>query len=128
LRFRFIALLALVSALAVSGVAVASSSSNKVVAPVKITVTLHDYSFSFSKASAKLPAGAKSVTVVFTIKNAGAVQHNMDLTTLNKRSAIISPGAKTTLKVVFKKKGTYQVVCDVPRHIQLGMVSSFKIA
>ena len=52
---------------------------------------------------------------------------NVDFTSLNKRSAIIAPGAKTTLKIVFKKKGAIQVVCDVPRHIQLGMVSSFKV-
>ena len=42
-------------------------------------------------------------------------------------SAIITPGTRTSLKVLFKKKGIIQVVCDVPRHIQLGMVSSFKV-
>ena len=36
-------------------------------------------------------------------------------------------GSPMTLKLVFKKAGTFQVVCDVPRHIQLGMVSSFKV-
>lgn len=122
MRFRLISLLALIVALAVSGVAVASSSSSKVTAPIKITVTLKDYSFTFSRKS--VPHGS---TVVFTVKNAGTVQHNVDFTSLNKRSAIISAGAKTTLKVVFKKRGTIQVVCDVPRHIQLGMVSTFKV-
>jgi uncharacterized cupredoxin-like copper-binding protein len=126
LRSRFIALLALAAALAVSGVAVAATSSSKVTAPVKITVTLRDYSFAFSKKY--VVKGTKpSVTVLFTVKNAGSVQHNIDFSSLNKRSAIISPGATTTLKVVFKKKGTFQVVCDVPRHIQLGMVSSFRV-
>lgn len=125
MRRRFIALLAVVAALAVTGVAIAKTSSSKVIAPTKVTVTLRDYSFTFSKPSVK--KGVKPLTVVFTIKNAGAVQHNMDLVPLNKRSAIIAPGAKTTLKVIFKKKGTFQVVCDVPRHIQLGMVSSFKV-
>jgi uncharacterized cupredoxin-like copper-binding protein len=125
LRRRFIALLAVAAALAVSGVALASTSSSKVVAPTKVTVTLHDYSFTFSKPSVK--KGVKALTVVFTVRNAGSVQHNMDIVSLNKRSAIIAPGAKTTLKVIFKKKGTFQVVCDVPRHIQLGMVSSFKV-
>jgi uncharacterized cupredoxin-like copper-binding protein len=122
LRLRFIAAVVAVVALAVSGVAAASSTSRSVVAPTKITVTLKDYSFVFSKRSVK--AGT---TVLFTVKNAGTVQHNVDFTSLSKRSAIIAPGAKTTLKVVFKKKGTIQVVCDVPRHIQLGMVSTFKV-
>jgi uncharacterized cupredoxin-like copper-binding protein len=125
LRHRLIAVLLVISALAASGVAYASSSSSKVVAPVKITVTLKDYSFAFSKPSVKFVK--PGTTVVFTVKNAGAVQHNVDFVTVNKRSAIIAPGAKTTLKVVFKKRGTIQVVCDVPRHIQLGMVSTFKV-
>jgi len=122
LRFRFISLLAVIAALAVSGVAVASSSSSKTTVPTKITVTLKYYSFAFSKRYVK-----KGTTVLFTVKNAGTVQHNVDFTSYNKRSAIISPGAKTTLKITFSKKGTIQVVCDVPRHIQLGMVTTFKV-
>src|SRR5205085_10480232 len=110
------------AALALSGVAYAATSTAKVTAPIKITVTLKDYSFGWSRAS--VPAGS---TALFTVKNTGSVQHNVDFTSVNKRSAIIAPGAKTTLKVVFKMKGTIQVVCDVPRHIQLGMVSSFRV-
>jgi uncharacterized cupredoxin-like copper-binding protein len=90
--------------------------------PIKITVTLKEYSFHFSRLS--VPKGS---TVIFTVKNAGTQPHNIDFTSLSKRSPIIAGGAKTTLKVVFKKAGTLQVVCDVPRHIQLGMVSSFKV-
>jgi uncharacterized cupredoxin-like copper-binding protein len=112
----------LAGALALSGVAYAATSSGSVVAPTKITVTLHDYSFTFSRHSVK--AGT---TVLFTVKNAGTVQHNVDFTSLNKRSPIISPGTTTHLKVTFKQKGTIQVVCDVPRHIQLGMVTTFKV-
>ena len=125
LRLRLIALPAVVAALALSGVAVASTSSqssHKVVAPTKITVLLKDYSFTFTKHSVK-----KGTTVLFTVKNVGTVQHNIDFTSLSKRTAIISPGAKTTLKITFKKKGSIQVVCDVPRHIQLGMVTTFKV-
>jgi len=116
------ALLALIASLAVSGVAYAATSSQSVIAPTKITITMHDYSFTFSKRSVK-----KGTTVVFTVKNAGTVQHNVDFTSLTKRTAILAPGAKATLKIVFKKKGTLQVVCDVPRHIQLGMVTTFKV-
>ena len=122
MRFRSIALVAVTAALALSGVAYAASSAANVTAPIKITVTLKDYSFGWSRTS--VPVGS---TVVFTVRNTGTVQHNVDFTALNKRSAIITPGTKTTLKIVFKKKGTIQVVCDVPRHIQLGMVSSFRV-
>ena len=125
MRFRFVASLVVVAvlgALAVAGIATARTSSRAVVAPTKITVTLRDYSFGWSRRSVK--AGT---TVLFTVRNVGTVQHNVDFVGLGKRSAIIAAGSKTTLKVVFKKKGTIQVVCDVPRHIQLGMVSTFKV-
>jgi uncharacterized cupredoxin-like copper-binding protein len=121
LRLRSILLVVVTGALALSGVAYAANSATAVT-PIKITVTLKDYSFGWSRTS--VPKGS---TVVFTVKNVGTVQHNVDFTTISKRSAIIQPGAKTTLKVVFKKKGSIQVVCDVPRHIQLGMVSTFKV-
>jgi uncharacterized cupredoxin-like copper-binding protein len=127
LRFRIALALALTAALVVSAVAFGSSSTSRVVKPTRITVTLRDYSFTFSKRLVR-KGTAKSVTVVFTVKNAGSVQHNLDFASLNKRTPILAPGGKSVLKVVFKKKGTYQVVCDVPRHIQLGMVSTFKIA
>jgi len=122
LRLRSILLVVVTGALALSGVAYAANSATAVTPPIKITVTLKDYSFGWSRSS--VPKGS---TVIFTVKNAGTVQHNVDFTTISKRSAIIQPGAKTTLKVVFKKKGSIQVVCDVPRHIQLGMVSTFKV-
>lgn len=112
-------------ALAVSSIAYASTRSSSVVAPTKVTVTLADYSFTFSKASVKKLKAP--LTVIFTVKNTGAIQHNMDITGVNKRTPLIAPGGHATLKVVFTKKGTFQVVCDVPRHIQLGMVSSFTV-
>jgi nitrite reductase (NO-forming) len=111
-----------IAALVVSSVAVAASRQSTVVKPIKITVTLRDYSFKFSRAS--VPKGS---TVIFTIKNTGTQPHNLDLVSTGKRSPIIATGKTTTLKVVFKTKKTIQVVCDVPRHIQLGMVSSFKV-
>jgi uncharacterized cupredoxin-like copper-binding protein len=122
LRLRLIAPLALIAALVVSSVAFASSQRTSAAAPLKITVTLKDYSFGFSRAS--VPKGS---TVVFTVKNKGTQPHNVDFVGVGKRSPIIAAGKTTTLKVVFKKKGKIQVVCDVPRHIQLGMVSSFTV-
>lgn len=121
MRLRTIALLVVTAALALSGVAYAANSSTAVT-PIKITITMKDYSFGWSRSS--VPKGS---IVVFTVKNVGTVQHNVDFTTISRRSAVIAPGAKTTLRVVFKRKGSIQVVCDVPRHIQLGMVSAFKV-
>jgi len=125
LRLRIVSLLAVIGVLAVSSAAFAYTQTTSVVAPTKITVTMHDYSFTFSRAS--VLRGPTTKTVVFTVKNAGAIAHNIDFVGLGKRSALIQPGGKATLKIVFKKKGTIQVVCDVPRHIQLGMVTTFKV-
>lgn len=112
----------MILALVVSSFALAAKQATSVTPPVKITVTLSDYAFKFSRAS--VPKGS---TVIFTLKNTGTVQHNIDFVGTGKRSALIAAGGKGTLKVTFKKKGSIQVVCDVPRHIQLGMVSSFKV-
>lgn len=122
LRLRFIAPVAVLLALVVSSFALAANQASSVTAPIKITVTMSDYAFKFSRTS--VPKGS---TVVFTVKNAGTVQHNVDFVGTGKRSALIAAGGKGTLKITFKKKGSIQVVCDVPRHIQLGMVSSFKV-
>jgi plastocyanin len=122
LRLRFIAPVAVVLALVVSSFALAARQAASVAAPIKITVTLSDYAFKFSRTS--VPVGS---TVTFALKNTGTVQHNIDFVGTGKRSALIAAGGKGTLKVTFKKKGSIQVVCDVPRHIQLGMVSSFKV-
>jgi uncharacterized cupredoxin-like copper-binding protein len=122
LRLRFIAPVAVILALVVSSFALAAKQATSVTAPIKITATLSDYAFKFSRGS--VPKGS---TVIFTLKNTGTVQHNIDFVGTGKRSALIAPGGTGTLKVTFAKKGSVQVVCDVPRHIQLGMVSSFKV-
>jgi uncharacterized cupredoxin-like copper-binding protein len=124
-RLRLISLLALVAVLVVSGVAYASTQTtakSSVIVPIHITATLRDYSITFSRTSV-----LKGKTVIFTVKNAGAVAHNIDFTSLNKRTVIFGPGLKKTLKITFTKRGTIQVVCDVPRHIQLGMLTTFKV-
>jgi uncharacterized cupredoxin-like copper-binding protein len=124
-RLRLISLLALVSVLVVSSVAYASTQrtgKSSLIVPVKITATLRDYSITFSRVSV-----LKGKTVVFTVKNAGAVAHNIDFTSLNKRTVVFGPGQSRKLTITFKKRGTIQVVCDVPRHIQLGMVTTFKV-
>ena len=122
MRLRLISFLALVAVLAVSSVAYASTRSSSVIVPIHITATLRDYSITFSRTSV-----LKGKTVIFTVKNAGAVAHNIDFTSLNKRTVIFGPGLKKTLKITFTKRGTIQVVCDVPRHIQLGMLTTFKV-
>jgi uncharacterized cupredoxin-like copper-binding protein len=122
LRLRLIASLAILGALLVSSVAFGASTSTKVIVkPTTIKVTLADYSIHFSKASVK-----KGTTVIFKVHNAGALGHNVDLVGY-KKTAILAGGGNATMKITFKKKATIEAVCDVPRHAELGMISSFKV-
>ena len=123
MRLRLISLLAVLATLVVGGAAFASTQSPSVVKkPIKITVTLNEYSIKLSRAS--VPKGS---IVLFTVKNVGAIPHNADFVGTGKRTPIAGPGSKKLLTILFKKKGSIQVVCDVPRHIQLGMLTSFTV-
>jgi uncharacterized cupredoxin-like copper-binding protein len=123
LRPRLISLLVVIAALVIASAAFASTQASSVVKkPIKITVTLNEYSIKFSRAS--VPKGS---IVIFTVKNAGKIAHNADFVGTGKRTPISGPGSSKTLKITFPKKGSVQVVCDVPRHIQLGMLTSFTV-
>jgi nitrite reductase (NO-forming) len=102
--------LALVVA-AVSGYATAFANT---AAPVqRVTVTMTDFKFKLSKT--KVNAG----TVIFTVVNRGKISHDFKIN--GKKTVRLVPGKKATLKVVFKKKGTYAYLCTIPGHAAAGM-------
>ncbi len=93
-----------------------------------IVATEKEYAIALDKAS--VPAGP----VTFTIKNAGTLPHNLGVVAADgaskaggitgktiKDSENIDGGKSGTLTVDLKP-GTYQVVCTVPGHVQLGMI------
>lgn len=107
---RMLLALALVVA-AVSGYATAFASS---AVPVqRVTVTMTDFKFKLSKT--KVNTG----TVIFTVVNRGKITHDFKIN--GKKTARLAPGKKATLKVVFKKKGTYAYLCTIPGHAAAGM-------
>ncbi|MDP9337052.1 MAG: cupredoxin domain-containing protein [Actinomycetota bacterium] len=108
--------------LSIVGPAAPASSHTKLVTPIKISVVARDFSFKFSKLSVR--AGS---TVIFTLTNRGATDHNLVFTTLHKATPLVAPGKSYKLKVVFKKKGRYPYVCTVPRHAERGMADSFLV-
>ena len=78
----------------------------------KATVTATDFKFKW--VPARLVRGVATITVV----NKGQASH--DLRIAGKKTKILNPGQRATLKVTLKK-GTYAYLCTVPGHAALGM-------
>jgi plastocyanin len=119
-RIALLAALAVVLGSVFAGIGAASTGSTKV---KTITVTATDFHFKFSTT-----AGIKhGVPVVFKFVNKGSALHNFDIQGV-KATKVIGTGKTVSLKVTFKKAGKYQYVCDVPRHIELGMAGTLKVS
>jgi uncharacterized cupredoxin-like copper-binding protein len=124
-----VALLAVLAALVSSVVAGAVSASAATTTATKatkirtITVIATDFHFTLKNAT-KLKHG---VPYIFKFTNKGAALHNFDIQSV-KKTKVIGHGKSQSIKVIFKKKGTYDYVCDVPRHIELGMAGTLKVS
>ncbi|MES1247142.1 MAG: cupredoxin domain-containing protein [Actinomycetota bacterium] len=90
-----------------------ASASPAVAKPTKVVVKASEWKFVLSRKT--VPVG----TVIFTVENKGKIGHDFKID--GKKTKVIAPGKLATLKVVFKKKGTFAYVCDVPGHAKLGM-------
>ena len=87
MRMRFI-VLTLAAAL-IAGVTTVGANARDTQAgavPVKVTVTMREFSFTLSKKTVARPAGASSVTVVFTVINKGAIPHDFSFGSLGKKT------------------------------------------
>jgi plastocyanin len=118
-RIALLAALAVVLGSVFAGLGAASTGVTK---PRTITVTATDFHFKLSST-----VGLKhGVPVIFKLVNKGSAVHNFDIQGLKATKVI--PGGKTvSMKITFKKAGKYQYVCDVPRHIELGMAGTLKV-
>jgi uncharacterized cupredoxin-like copper-binding protein len=114
----------LLLAVALAGVglhAATASAATQATKPTVVTVIMTDYHFRLVGKPVK--AG---VPVVFKTVNKGHAVHNFDLQKV-KAGKIVGPGRSTSFKVVVKKKGRYQFICDVPRHAELGMAGTLVV-
>jgi uncharacterized cupredoxin-like copper-binding protein len=103
-----------------ASVAGASTQSSKAIV---VTVTMTNYHFKFSKTT-----GYKhGVYYTFKEVNKGTAVHNLDFQGV-KAGKIIAGGKTSSFTVKFKKAGRYQYLCDVPRHAELGMAGTLKVA
>jgi plastocyanin len=124
-RFRLVALTVLVPAL-LAGVLFASTGSAAVrhharagLVTTRVTVNMTEYHFALSRNSA--PRGL----VIFTVINKGTIKH--DFYIVGKKTPYMDAGQKAVLKIVFKRKGSYQYTCTVGEHAIHGMFGHFRI-
>jgi uncharacterized cupredoxin-like copper-binding protein len=127
MRFIVSALAAVALVAGASTVGASARDTHASVVPVKITVSMGEFYFKLTKKSVAKPAGASSVTVVFTVINKGQLAHDLAFGGLGKKTARLNAGQKQTLRVTFKKKGRYSYLCTVPRHANAGMVGVFRV-
>lgn len=70
-----------------------------------------------------LPSGETKLDVV----NDGQVAHDLVIGELGKGTIELAPGQSMVLDLSGQPAGTYRVVCDLPGHIEAGMVSEITI-
>lgn len=118
-RSRFGAALGGFGLCAAAGLAAAvfgfGSASASVVAakPTNVVVKATEFKFALSKKT--VPVG----TVIFTVENKGKIGHDFKID--GKKTKVIAPGKSATLKIVFKKKGSFAYTCTLPGHAAAGM-------
>ncbi|HEV8462931.1 MAG TPA: cupredoxin domain-containing protein [Gaiellaceae bacterium] len=118
-RIALLAALAVVLGSAFVGIGAASTGTTKI---KTITVTATDFHFRLSST-----IGLKHGTpVIFKLVNKGPALHNFDIQGV-KATKVIPAGKTVSMKITFKKAGKYQYVCDVPRHIELGMAGTLRV-
>jgi len=116
LRFRRAAVLAVGLAVMAAAATYAPAQPRAAQATVtRVTVKMYEYRFALS--IRKVRAG----TVIFSIVNKGQLAHDFAIEKLQKTSTLVQPGGHTTMRVTFRKPGSYYYVCTVGAHVQYGM-------
>ena len=121
LRYR-IGLLALVAVCAPLAWALPAVAHQSAARATTVTVTAGkpaEFRFTLSKKSA--PLG----TVTFKVTNKAALPHDFKIN--GHKTKLLVPGQSQTLKITFKKKGSYPYLCTVTGHAAAGMKGIFKI-
>jgi manganese oxidase len=120
----FAATLALVAAACTGGgdsTEGGGSGDQAAAAPASVDISLTD--FAITPADVEVSAG---VAVTFNVSNDGQTPHTFGVTVADKtyETAEIAVGSSETLEVPALEAGTYDSLCTVPGHDQLGMVGT----
>ena len=125
----FIAVSSAITAGLLVGIANTSTAHATPSSTTKISVTAGkptEFAFKLSKLEA--PVG----TVVFSIRNSGAVPHTFKVCSkpstsssanacVGKVTKTLKPNQSAVLTVVFKSKGAFEYLCTIPGHAAAGM-------
>ena len=87
-------------------------------ASTSVSVTAKEYRFILSRKSA--PHGV----VVFHVVNKGKLKHDFKIA--GKKTPLVKPRGKATLRVTLAKGKRYRYICTVPGHVTLGMKGTFR--
>lgn len=88
----------------------------------EIVVSGDEYSFSPATVNLK-----KDITYRVTFKNTGQAPHNYTVSGLGISTATINPGESVSVEVKSDKTGTFNAVCSVGNHEELGMVGKIVV-
>jgi uncharacterized cupredoxin-like copper-binding protein len=73
---------------------------------------------------------ARSGEMIFSVQNAGAIEHNFLIDDPAKKTvakiAVISPGEIEQVRVTLRA-GTYAIYCDLPGHREAGMSAPLRV-
>lgn len=111
-RLLLVAIMALVAFGVLSGCGSSSDSGHT------MPVTLTDSGIEPKEIT--VPGGTN---VTLEITNKGTMTHNLGVADLNAKSDMVDPGKTIKLTLKNPKKGSYEVICQVAGHKELGMVA-----
>jgi plastocyanin len=114
-HFRKAAVLAVGLGVVLAAASYMPAQSRAAPAVTRVTVKMYEYRFALSVR--KVRAG----TVIFTVVNKGQLAHDFAIEKLQKASTLVQPGGHTTMRVTFRKAGSYYYLCTVGAHVQYGM-------
>ena len=126
-RFR-IGLFALVALSAVlawalpAGAQKSATAQQSAVRVTAVTVTAGSPTeFRFKVSKLRVPKGV----VVFTVRNTGSLPHDFKIN--KKKTPMVTPGGKATLRVTFLKAAKYPYLCTVTGHAAAGMKGTLTV-
>lgn len=93
-------------------------------APQTIKVVAREFSYEPKEFT------ARSGEIVFTVQNAGAIEHNFLIDDAAKKTlakiAVISSGETDQVRVTLRA-GSYTIYCDLPGHREAGMTAPLRV-
>jgi len=96
-------------------------SDDGIAASGSTTVSMTEFAFSPD------PIVVSQADAVLTVVNDGSVAHDLLINELGKGSPDLPPGQEFELDLTDQPPGTYDVICDLPGHVEAGMVTKITI-